>query len=653
MKNFLLKNRKALIVLFGNLFFLCILLFLLNSHTSLFVDKFINANGLIISAIIFLFILVFIFTLNQKNNKKILIFSEYSLLFLAVLIIAPSIRFNLIENISLLEPIYKILPSNTLILSTLFFCLSLLVLYLKKSEYEAKKDIFFNGKINIILVIILIFSFIIYTHGINGYGFQMDEMYHTQIVKNYIKTGVVDFSNYDRSKITSFIGIFSYLLFSKFNLNEEFIFRFPIVCLGIINILLVYLISEKVSNKKTAIIATLYMGTETYLMYLAKYFRFYTPSISLILLLLYINIKYNNGYIKITTIITSFVGYLYFESFFLPITGIFLFVYLVELLKNKKCNFKNLIFYSTALLFFVFSSYSLLKKALSSNETYNAISWKYNLSNATHYFNYLVYNYNIIFLISILGVLAGIINIFKKNNSREKYFTEILLFLLLLFIFGYMLNVPFNFTYRPLSFVIPLMVILWAKYSFKIFDKNKIYFLLVLILVVTNAYYSIIYNLNSPGDKYYPTKIVYEKLDIVAGNKDLAEFINRDLKDKENEQNFAIIYIGQGLNHLDYYLEPKYQKLKKYEFKYSANGDGDLENLKTISSSTNDAYIIINANAYSGRINYLYDIFQNRKYVTEADQSLAKYIESENYNLAYKSADGYSKIYIKINKTAY
>jgi hypothetical protein len=88
MENFLIKNRKAFMVLFGNLFFLCLILILNGQFTHLLINKFIDVDVLIYLSIILPFLWFFFFI--KKNEKyykeKIEPYFSYFMLLILTLI---------------------------------------------------------------------------------------------------------------------------------------------------------------------------------------------------------------------------------------------------------------------------------------------------------------------------------------------------------------------------------------------------------------------------------------------------------------------------------------------------------------------------------------------------------------------------------------
>jgi hypothetical protein len=209
-----------------------------------------------------------------------------------------------------------------------------------------------------------------------------------------------------------------------------------------------------------------------------------------------------------------------------------------------------------------------------------------------------------------------------------------------------MLNVPFNFTFRPNFFYLPLLIPLTIIYLSRITKRNGL-IILTSIIFTSNSFSSIYYGLKNAGDSYHPSKLVYEKMDITTGSKDLGDFINNYIENKDLSS-YQIAYIGLGSIHLKYYLDQKGKSLELQGFASSSSGSPTIEDLKDyIFASDKSTLIVISASSLP-RENELYKQFFYKSYITEAPKELSTYIlrHSKIFKTIYTSNDKNSQILI-------
>jgi hypothetical protein len=178
-------------------------------------------------------------------------------------------------------------------------------------------------------------------------------------------------------------------------------------------------------------------------------------------------------------------------------------------------------------------------------------------------------------------------------------------------------------------------------YIARITLKKSLILILFSIILILNTQESIIYNISAPGDKYYPTKLIFEKHEIIFGNKDIAEFVKNYMVDK-NRTTIKIIAIG--LNDLSLWSDIKLDKI--YDWHYN-NFD---EYKEILSNFKKDDILLVHATAIKKRNNKYYKIIHDKNSVTEVDPKYYEYIlkNINEYELIYTSKDGYSKIYKKL-----
>jgi hypothetical protein len=254
-------------------------------------------------------------------------------------------------------------------------------------------------------------------------------------------------------------------------------------------------------------------------------------------------------------------------------------------------------------------------------------------------FHWLYINYGAIIILFTTSFIGRI----RKTNLSN--IGELFIIANVLFIFLYVVHVPFNFTFRTALFFLPVLFIYFIKYLDQNYTFTKLSKTLIFFILFINIFMSIKYHTDSAGKPYHPTKLVYEKIEIITDTKNLAEYI-KDYSTKENTD--TIIYIGLGDSLLNYYLHPNPTPI--INFKYSRVYDSSLNDLLfSLEENKNKNYIIvISANAIPNRQNELYERIYDKQFVTEANPSLYFYIEnSAEFEKIYTSKDGLSSVYRK------
>lgn len=507
-----------------------------------------------------------------------------------------------------------------------------------------------NRHTRLVLITILAGSAVLYLYGLGHYSFQMDEYYHVAVSKTYFETGnifTIGTTPYTRSALTSLITIGSQYIFSNIspNIPIEFALRFPFALCGLISIFFAFKISEKITTKSNALLITLFIATETYLMYFFTYTRFYALSIALILAMLYLCIhSKNRGITTFICILISYTGYLFVSEYFLFITCFFALLFVWNFAEKEQKSRLPLIIGAGILAGAILGT--LVYRASIEN-VYNPFAWNLNTGTARNMMYWLYINYGPM-LIVLVSIFIGYLSTWKYTLPRLTSQNIINTYVItnFLFIFIYVVNVPFNFTFRTTLFVLPCIFILYIIYLDKQYIHTKIGILFIIGLLANNIYMSIRYHADSVGEPYHPTKLVYEKIEIITDTKDLARYIasySETIKKPE-----AIIYIGLGDTLLRYYLPKQLQDIPITAFRYSREYDSRLSDLTSFieEHKEQNLLVVISANALPYRRNELYDRIYKKFYVTEANPSLSSHIkESPYFTKLYTAKDGYSLIY--------
>ncbi len=503
--------------------------------------------------------------------------------------------------------------------------------------------------VGIVLIIILWFS--IYIKGIWNYWFQWDEYYQAKLTNNYIEwkwlfyLGDSDTIYYTRSRFTSLLPIISYEIFNhvNMNINKEFIYRLPIIILSVLTLILIYIITYINYWKKIAIISLFIISTEIWYVYMSKYLRFYIPTLLGIAIILALLSTYKK---QITTwkykvklivciILLAFLWYKFIQAYFLFILlfSIIYIIYINSLYNPKHKKYYIMLVIWIILLVILFYFYKLLT---SQHWPYDNVRWNFNITNNIYQLKWLIYNYGIYIIGLIIWITYIIYNFNKKTQVSDPIFLYIILSLI--FLFWYINNVPFTFTHRPIFFFIAFIIIFSIYIFINILPKKKFNILMSLI-IITNIIILFNYNITRPWDRYYPTKLIFEKHDIIFWNKDIAEYLKNN---KLNNYDIIIIWAYS----LNVYLD-NLNVIKKFlwwnwtQIQLNKIIQNHIKTHKPL-------VIIVHATAYWNRHNKLYEKIYWRKnwYITEVNSSFSNFIEKKYIsNIIYLSKDKYSKIF--------
>lgn len=626
-------------------------------------------------ALLILLLIVLILARMIRNNKqkcfsfiKISFYILFSIQLLILCLVNSGFYFILFKNISVNIGIYFIL-----LLTYLFTIFSFLTFLTKRYCKDEKKPKYlaFNNKnptlhnlgeylstkkdllyLFAFLSILLIAGFI-YLNNIGRYPFQMDEIFHGGIVKTFAEENslfYIDERYYGRSKITSLLGIISYILFSKLDINSslELITRVPIAIIAIINIALTQLIIKKASGSKLlALLAGILVATETYIYYFATYFRFYTISIFFILFLIYLLfLKPKSLFIPTIAVIVSILSYFLLSEMFLLIMLFFTVILFLRILNSQiHLKYKRIFLFSILIISLLSIAYAFISRFLS-NSNYNMVNWNLNLTNILYYIKWLTLNYGLYIGLFLSYLPLSLLSFFKNPKLSKQHILELYMISILLFFFLYMLNVPFNFTFRPNLFIIPILIATSTVYLSKILNR-KLLIITIALIIASNTYSSVQYSLHNPGDDYHPTKLVYEKIDILTGSKDISEFLNNFLS-KEDKKKFQIGYLGLGTGHIRHYLEKDFDNTLNRGFTNTSESSPTIEDLKDYLFSTDKKTLMIVSASSIPRHNILYEHILNRKYISESPELLSNFVirHDEIFKEVYSSEDGISKVYL-------
>jgi len=637
LKFYILFNKYFFLPFCLSIFLISFLIYYLKLELIIFYNSFYLYIG-----IIFGFLTIFLLYKNFiKKNKIINYFIDFlSPFFSSSLFIITILKFNFFYKFYI-----PLINNNIFIILLILF--GFLIFYKNQNNLIEKgyKKIRIQKKLNkkrnnkffkyyIEILIIIIISCGVYIYNIGNYSFQGDEYYHAQITKNFFENNKLfsldDGSYYTRSKLTSILPIISKYIFNIFNINasDEFIYRFPIIIISILSALFIFLISKKYSEKKYAILITLIFITDVWFIYFARFLRFYSPTLFFQLFIIYILIINNNIKIKYLLIFISLLLYFYLQTYFILILGYIFILLLIDLFKNKK--YLNILIYIFLILTFVIWQFIIMRSNLGSS--YNEAKISLNLENIYKQINWLLDNYYIFIILFITSIM-----IFWRNKI---YIYTMLSFLFFVF---YINNAEFNFTFRPVYFFLPLMMI-FSIISITYIIKNKYlkYFYIIFLLFI-NIYQIIKFPANFSEECFYPTKLIYEKSPCITSEKELFNFIDKyTLENKIEKEN--IYFLGMGS--ANYYFQLKNENILNY-----ANNKGKLSDFESIIINNQGKNLIFVAtqNAFPLE-NMIQKKYFNRDFASEISTSVVRAIEdNKNTKIIYETNKKLSKIYLLKN----
>ena len=674
MGNFVEKHRKGLFIFSRSILFFLIALLLVDKFNIINVSRFVNHTFLVVLSFIFLFFYTFFYIKEDEDYYKKMFepYSKYVFLFLLIIITLGSLQFAFLQNINGWSSIISIIKLYQLPLVLLSIGFGFFTFYFNRNEVEKEIEDEKNKeerdeslrkeefeykfpRINRVwglrslvrwmygegwwysvgLILIVLLGAFFYFNGLSNYGFQGDEYYHVQVANNYLKTGELfrlnDCSIYSRSRITSLAPIFSAVFFKVMHINssEEFVYRFPFAFISIFSIALIYFISKVYLSKRLSLIATALFSFEIWFIYFARYLRFYSVALFCFTLLFYLNLTAKKKIVYYISALIVLLLYWYLIDYL----AIFVFFIMFLYFHNKKrLEKKDLIIVSFIVLFTLLVIF-----------TQKDILIGLNISNIQRYLSWLFINFAPFMLLFFLG---SVVFLFLKNKKTfSLYVFTLLLFISLLF---YVTSQEVTFTFRPLYFFIPFCMILGVYVLSLTLSKNILYPFLI-ILIGLSLLVSFNYQVVSSGDRYYPTKLIHEKSDIIEDTHSLPLFLESYILENKLS-NYKIVLLGGGASLansdliVDRYFGPSIPNIE----------EKTLQSFQEyLDSNKNETIIVIApANIWSGRINYLYSYIYGVDYALEIDPRFSEYIKNNDvlFNEIYLGDDGYSRVYL-VNQT--
>lgn len=613
MENFLIKNRKAFMVLFGNLFFLCLVLIFLNQFTVLSINKFISIGWPIFLNITLPFVWFFFFI--QKNKKyyknKINKFFKYGFLLLLVPTLITALKPEFANNLFILKNIYpiflKINPlQNILFLIFGFFCFyfnchKTKIIKNNTNEKEETKRIRLipafitkEGWFYVIaLIVIISIGAYLRLYNLGNFSIYHDETFYSSSVKTYTETGKTNLYNFatNEPSIKKYNGLITIFLgnFIKVFGYNEYNLRLPFAIIGTLSIFAVYIFSRKIIGSKIiSLSASLFVCFSDTLIYLSRFIRQYS-----IFVFLSIVISFYLFFIIKRIKYTEKIPFIHLSLFFLlniitfkeispfmvglsiPYCLIILFT-IVNSVKNKKSFYALLLGFIFLLLVDFFDILHLIniKHVIRENLILGFNEQRFNDYLKWIFGSFKISLYSIIFIFFI-----GVISVIQKNKLNGIILT-LLCFAPFLFL---TINQFHSHDFRYTAFVLPFVFIILSVglYNFYLFvinligNKLKMGNTLFLVIISFFVIYLSVPHFNltpittkAQGDWATTEGKRIDRRTVAPQYSKAYDYLNT------NQKNGDVVIIGDGYNYLKSLPETDYYQIPTWE--YSAT----LKNLK-------------------------------------------------------------------------
>lgn len=549
MENFLIKNRKAFLILFQNLFFLCLILIFFNQFTNLSIDQFINLNWLISLSTVTFFVWFFFFI--KKNEiyykEKTESYFKYCFLFGLFLTTLASLKFEFLNKFIPLKNTIDFLSKQNLILAVLTMGLGFFIFYFSRERIEKEIEEEQNQekqieqkrmdefpekfpKINkipliknligwmykerwgyilgFIGIVILFFLTRLYnTDFING-----SDNYNVLGIKNSYENGV---SFYKYSPITDFLMLQTVELIG-FNL---FSIKLPFVFYSFITLIFIYLISN-LYNKKLSLLSSFLYTISPWAIIQTRITRDYSFDLMITSIVIYLCfVLYTK--IKLTDDIKKCLKYTGYFSLIplgilllyqydrqqILVAGLFVLIFSLLLINHlSKIIIKNNpifnYYYWTTIFFILLIGLYFIKRSpfefgfLKPNFIFFEIFFNSLINSPYQWFHGLNFNALILFGFFVLGIFS-----FNQKKISPKHFSILFIsFIFGLFIYIYKYETHVN--YIPVRYVyflfIPYIIIFSNAILnlLKFFKNQSIKIFLILFLIVAISPTAILYSID-------------------------------------------------------------------------------------------------------------------------------------------------------------
>ncbi len=405
------------------------------------------------------------------------------------------------------------------------FSYILIIIYLHKNQFNPK----FNFS-PIFLIIIL--GFLLRLSHIDFIPLWNDELYTICNISNgnlNLKRTILDPGNPPLFYVLSNIWLI------KFNSTITQIRFLPLI-LGLVQIYSIYFITHKLTNKKTALIASFISAINIFIIVESNEIRSYILSMSLVLWGAYsfLNIYKNYNY-KNCSIYVLFQILLINTHYYTLLFALFNFILGLFILKNNKIKFSilNIFAFLTFLPYFqntmIFNSF---------NKNFNTWLEKPDLNVL---YNHIIFYFgNIFFLCLTIIFCVYVYKKYLKNTFEEKIFLYNISAISFVFITAYIISI----TVKPVLFeryfciFLPLLII---NTAIILNIKYKINFLWLIILL---------FSINMPK---------YENYNLFSNIDTLIKYAINDYKNYKYENVYFIIPDSKA--YLKYYPQLPQEKI--------------------------------------------------------------------------------------------
>jgi hypothetical protein len=501
----------------------------------------------------------------------------------------------------------------------------------------------------------------LYAVNLSGYGFQMDELYGAREVKTFFADGKLFYledTYYGRSEVTTLIGIAAAALADRWPgvISLEDALRIPMLVLSVFGVWLFYVLLRRFTSEVVAISGAAFVGLETYLVYFATYYRFYAISTFFLALTFYVLIRYSSRHVALVSAVIWAFGYFVLTEYCLLISAFLLAWYLLRLWsqRHQVSRVEWLLAGGGVVLCPVVAAIGLLGR-IESGSVYSLLALEFNPGAMVLMGRWLFINYAPFLVTAVLGAVSlGMV--WWRHGSRALPVWSILVMFVwanILFLFGYIVHASFNFTFRVTLFFLPaLFVVLFVVLRESMRFSERFIAAVAVVSIGSVLAASFWYRTDAPGDRFFPTKLLYEKQPIVVANDAVARYLNATI----HPQYPAVIgYLGLGIDDVRYYADTHVAQRLVGDFRYRRVGNSSLSDLEQFlrDHERQDVYMVVAANAQPEVPNHLQALVFERPTALEVNYDLVAAVrENPDFRLVYRAPDGYTTIYLRTGQLA-
>jgi len=528
MKDFFEKNNKVFLILFRNLVFTSILIFVLDLFFNIRISHLIGFNFLIFFLFFFSSLwLLFCIRENEEKFKKFLepLF-KFLFLFFLILVTISSLDFEILKRFEILNLIIELLNHYVYYLTLLAVGSGFFTFYFNKErveeeiEEESKAS---NWPYIVGLLLILLYASLLIYPNLGGFDFYHDESWHVRVIDSlsegdgfYLRNYVTDESTtqYKLGYITNLGSYFSSLFFS----NEILGARFFVATVSLVNLVIIYAIFKSYLPKAISLLITLFVSYNIIFLYLARFLRSYPVFLLSYLVTALCTIKMIKHFKEqnIKGIILNFCLIIIFtlialsereisKILFVNLGIIFFFVFVEYrdfvfdfIKKHKKKVFYAILFLIIAIV--LLEVFNITRISSTPRQIFQQFSLSTFRNPTNIYYSYLFTEYTKVVGLNLVFVFCGIFYLILNLWKKKKNIVFLTFLIIPIFFNIYLLDryEDFRYIYHIIPFASAISVLgLYALLTVFIKQKGLKIFLAFIFLIILLSYPMIPFSENS------------------------------------------------------------------------------------------------------------------------------------------------------------